>query len=44
MKTAIGIDTHKGQLATCLVDEIGTALDERTFAERSSGHRRAIGS
>ncbi len=36
---AIGVDTHKDTLAACLVDELGTALDERTFANDPAGHR-----
>ncbi len=36
---AIGIDTHKATLAACLVDELGTALDERTFVNDPVGHR-----
>ena len=35
---AIGIDTHKTTLAACLVDELGTALDERTFDNNPAGH------
>lgn len=42
MKTAIGIDTHKDSLAACLVDELGTALDERTFANDPVGHRALL--
>jgi transposase len=29
---AIGIDTHKRTLAACAVDEVGSAIDERTFS------------
>jgi transposase len=36
---AIGIDTHKATLAACAVDELGAALDERTFANDPVGHR-----
>ena len=36
---AIGIDTHKDSLAACLVDELGTPLDERTFGNDPGGHR-----
>ena len=36
---AIGIDTHKDSLAACLVDELGTPLDERTFSNDPGGHR-----
>jgi transposase len=35
---AIGIDTHKETLAACLVDELGSALDERTFDNDPAGH------
>jgi transposase len=38
MVRAIGIDTHKATLAACLVDELGGALDERTFANDPHGH------
>ena len=31
MAAAIGIDTHKATLAACCVDELGTAVSERTF-------------
>jgi transposase len=34
----IGVDTHKKTLAACLVDELGTALDERTFGNDPGGH------
>ena len=36
---AIGIDTHKDSLAACRVDELGTALDERIFANDPVSHR-----
>ncbi len=36
---AIGIDSHKDSLAACLVDELGTPLDERTFSNDPGGHR-----
>jgi transposase len=39
---AIGIDTHKETLAACLVDELGAALDERTFDNDPSGHRALL--
>jgi len=39
---AIGVDTHKDTLAACLVDELGTALDERTFANDPTGHRALL--
>jgi transposase len=39
---AIGIDTHKGSLAVCLVDQLGTALAERTFDNDPSGHRALL--
>ncbi len=39
---AIGIDTHKDSLAACLVDELGAALDERTFANDPAGHRALL--
>lgn len=39
---AIGIDTHKATLATCLVDELGGARDERTFANDPAGHRALL--
>ena len=36
---AVGVDTHKDTLAACLVDGIGIARDERTFANDPAGHR-----
>lgn len=36
--TTVGIDTHKATLAACAVDALGTALDERTFANDPAGH------
>lgn len=39
---AIGIDTHKETLAACVVDELGTALDERTFSNNPAGHRALL--
>lgn len=39
---AIGIDTHKETLAACLVDELGTALGEGTFANDPAGHRALL--
>jgi transposase len=39
---AIGIDTHKDSLAACRVDELGAALDERTFANEPAGHRAVL--
>lgn len=39
---AIGIDTHKETLAACLVDELGTALGERTFDNDPAGHRALL--
>ena len=36
---AIGIDTHKATLVCCLIDELGSPLDERTFANDAAGHR-----
>ena len=35
---AIGIDTHKATLAACVVDELGGARAEQTFANNPSGH------
>lgn len=35
---AIGVDTHKDTLAACLVDGLGMARDERTFANDPEGH------
>ena len=35
--TAIGIDTHKGSLACCLVDDLGGPLDERTLPNDPAG-------
>ncbi len=40
--TAIGIDTHKATLACCLVDDLGSALDERTLPNDPAGHARLI--
>ncbi len=39
---AIGIDTHKATLAACLVDELGSALAERTFDNDPAGHRACL--
>jgi transposase len=39
---AIGIDTHKETLAACLVDELGSALDERTFVNDPAGHHALL--
>lgn len=39
---AIGIDTHKDTLAACLVDELGVALEERTFDNDPAGHRALL--
>ena len=39
---AIGIDTHKATLAACQVDELGTALRERTFDNNPAGHRALL--
>ena len=36
---AIGIDTHKDSLAACRVGELGSPLEERTFANDPTGHR-----
>jgi len=37
--TAIGIDSHKATLAACAIDELGAAVDERTFPNDPGGHR-----
>ena len=34
----VGIDTHKGSLAACAVDEVGRPLAERTFDNDPAGH------
>jgi transposase len=34
---AIGIDTHKRTLAACAVDDVGSVIDERTFACTQDG-------
>lgn len=39
---AIGIDTHKATLAACVVDQLGTALAERTFDNDPAGHRALL--
>lgn len=39
---AIGIDTHKATLAACRVDELGTAVSERTFDNDPAGHRELV--
>lgn len=39
---AIGIDSHKRTLAACGVDELGSPLDERTFANDPDGHRALL--
>ena len=33
----VGIDTHKATLAACAVDEVGTAMAERTFPNDPGG-------
>lgn len=35
--SAIGIDTHKATLACCLVDDLGTPIDERTLPNDPAG-------
>jgi transposase len=40
--TAIGIDTHKGSLACCLVDALGTPIDERTLPNDPAGHAALV--
>jgi hypothetical protein len=42
MAAAIGIDTHKATLAACCVDELGTAVSERTFDNAPAGHRALL--
>jgi transposase len=39
---AIGIDTHKATLAACLVDQLGSALAERIFANDPAGHQALL--
>lgn len=39
----IGIDTHKATLAACAVDELGAAVDERTFDNDPAGHAALAG-
>jgi transposase len=39
---AIGIDTHKATLAACHVDELGSAVRERTFDNNPAGHRALL--
>jgi len=36
---AIGVDTHKANLAACAIDERGRLVAERSFANSGSGHR-----
>ena len=36
---AIGVDTHKANLAACAIDERGSLVAERSFANSRSGHR-----
>jgi transposase len=36
--TAVGIDTHKGTLAACAIDETGRAVAEAEFANTPPGH------
>lgn len=38
----IGVDSHKGHLAACAVDEVGRVTDERTFANDQQGHRAML--
>jgi len=40
---AIGIDTHKATLAACVVDDLGGAVAERTFANDPPGHAALLG-
>lgn len=39
MEVAIGIDTHKGNLAAAAVDALGRVLDVRSFSNDPKGHR-----
>lgn len=39
---AIGIDTHKASLACCLVDELGSPLEERTIDNDPAGHAALV--
>ncbi len=36
---AIGVDTHKANLAACAIDGLGRLLAERSFANSTAGHR-----
>lgn len=38
VQLAVGVDTHKDTLAACLVDGLGIARDERSFANDPAGH------
>jgi hypothetical protein len=39
---AIGIDSHKATLAARHVDELGSAISERTFDNDPAGHRALV--
>ena len=36
--TVVGIDTHKDTLAACAVDDVGRAVEHRSFANTLAGH------
>ena len=36
---AIGVDTHKANVAACAIDEAGRVVTERSFANSPAGHR-----
>jgi len=40
--SAIGIDTHKANLAACAVDGLGTPIAERTFPNDRDGHQDLV--
>lgn len=41
--TVVGIDTHKDTLAACAVDDVGRALEHRSFANTPAGHAELAG-
>ena len=38
----IGVDTHKATLAACAIDELGSPVAEKSFANDPAGHRAFI--
>ena len=38
----IGVDTHQATLAACAIDELGSPVAEKSFANDPAGHRAFI--